>query len=269
MDKAAHVVTDQWLAMGRRALEEVPAPPTDGSVSPAFVASVFAPVVQLIEDSNSRIVGVAGPAGSGKSTLVRYLAESLENSNQSALAVSLDDFYYSKAKREELGFVFRAVPGTHDVQALCDLLKRARASEVPLSVPRFDASIDDCGESEILNVPLDIVLVDGWFLGMKEHGYEEVLPHLDLLIHLRVPEELARARRLAREAGIRQRTGGGLSEATVERFWNEVLGPGGSSWVRSSEESADLILDFNVEGELNEVRATSALPIVDRSEDAG
>ena len=49
------------------------------------------------------LIGINGTQGSGKSTLARFLALALEQEHElSAVVLSLDDIYLTKAEREEL-----------------------------------------------------------------------------------------------------------------------------------------------------------------------
>ena len=75
--------------------------------------------------SSAVLVAMNGSQGSGKSTLSNYLVAALKNEYQlNAVALSLDDFYYTHAKRKKLSetihplFATRGVPGTHDISLL-------------------------------------------------------------------------------------------------------------------------------------------------------
>jgi D-glycerate 3-kinase len=108
------------------------------------------------------IIGLAGAQGSGKSTLAAGLAQrlpfctgalpngagALPDASGSVVAVSLDDFYLSKARRQTLAahvhplFATRGPPGTHDLPLLLDALLRVRSGR-PVSLPLFDKLADD------------------------------------------------------------------------------------------------------------------------------
>lgn len=221
--------------------------------------AVVVPLAALIDGLGARTVAVAGPAGGGKSTLVAALAKHFSSTGRSVLAASLDDFYHSRAKRSALGIEFRAAPGSHDIQALHALLVDARAGVLPLEIPRFDAASDERGTLELVAPRPDLVLIDGWILGLSSMGYQTLLPDFDLIVYLRIPEVLARERRFARERALRDSGGRGYSQAQMERFWQEVLGPGGASWLGDAEAHADLLLDCDRHGELAQVMMTPQL----------
>ncbi|HKK22797.1 MAG TPA: hypothetical protein VJ947_03845, partial [Pseudohaliea sp.] len=98
------------------------------------------------------IVGVNGSQGSGKSTCCAWLVQALrEEHGLSAIALSLDDFYLTRAERRALAatvhplLATRGVPGTHDI----DLLRRTlgdlmgQGGTKVVHVPRFDKARDD------------------------------------------------------------------------------------------------------------------------------
>jgi D-glycerate 3-kinase len=134
------------------------------------------------------IIGLAGAQGSGKSTLAAGLAQrlpfctgalpngagALPDASGSVVAVSLDDFYLSKARRQALAaqihplFATRGPPGTHDLPLLLDALLRVRSGR-PVSLPVFDKLADD-------RLPpqnwrrfdrVDVLILEGWCIGAR------------------------------------------------------------------------------------------------------
>lgn len=127
------------------------------------------------------IVGLAGAQGSGKSTLAAGLAQRLPNcagalpdAGGSVVAVSLDDFYLTRARRQALAaqihplFTTRGPPGTHDLPLLLDVLLRVRSGR-PVSLPVFDKLADD-------RLPpqhwrrfdrIDVLILEGWCIGAR------------------------------------------------------------------------------------------------------
>jgi D-glycerate 3-kinase len=120
------------------------------------------------------VMGLAGAQGSGKSTLAARLAERLNASGHPALAVSIDDFYLPRARRQALGrsvhplLATRGPPGTHDLPLLLNLLEKIRAGQ-PVSVPRFDKLADDrLAPQEWTQAPrLSCLILEGWCIGAQ------------------------------------------------------------------------------------------------------
>jgi len=148
---------------------------------------------QLKRQGNSTFfVGINGCQGSGKSTLVEFLAGYLhEQLDLSVVVLSLDDFYLSKSQRQHLAqqyhplFKTRGVPGTHDVKLLKSVLtqlKDSKKSNKAICLPQFDKAQDDpLPMKNCLRVTsgVDIVLFEGWCWGIPA----EKLDNLSLPIN--------------------------------------------------------------------------------------
>ena len=151
----------------------------------------FLPLVRDIkaEIQSSRkgpfLIGINGAQGTGKSTLAKLLSALLTSTGYRTANLSIDDFYYSKAKRQELANEIhpllrsRGVPGTHDVDLALDLIEQlyAAGSNQQITLPRFDKSLDDCRPvtaCEQIQGPIDIIILEGWFVGAKAQAGDEL-----------------------------------------------------------------------------------------------
>jgi uridine kinase len=209
----------------------------------------------IIRTTGLRIVGLAGAPGSGKSTIANDVIGGL---GPSALLLSQDDFYYSKLERTERGLSWRGPPGSHDLPALIEVLDRIRDRRSPLVIPRYSPELDDRIEPMVIEDAPEHVLLEGWVVGHRSDGYEEIGDRLDLLVFIDVDVAVAKLRRFGREAKVRE-SGGGFSEDEMQRFWNEVLEPGLSRWVSDAKADADLIIALDASGRLRSAHTTSAV----------
>ena len=252
--------TQRWIALGRTAPQGVVGPPGDDSSE--VRAGCIAPVVQLIRASRPRVFAISGPVGAGKSTIAGAVCDSLANVGMRAVALSLDDFYLSREERDRRGIAWRAAPGSHDLDLMVRTLAAIQDGARPLVLPRFDMSRDDRTADERLDDAPDVVLFDGWIIGYGSEGYERILPYLDWHLHLDVPKDVARDRRFGRETKLREQTGRAFSPEEMQRFWDEVLGPGIDTLVPASADHADIVIRFGETGSscLAEPRLDEFLP---------
>jgi len=155
---------------------------TDFSASVAYQTTLAQLMAKLQSDlSLPVVIGISGAQGSGKSTLAAELVAQLRLLGIRAAAVSLDDYYLSKAQRWQLAqqvhplLSQRGVPGTHNIgQALRDA-KSVLANQ-PVALPQFDKALDE-PEAALPPQQLDILIVEGWCLGIAAQTEAElVLP---------------------------------------------------------------------------------------------
>ncbi len=118
------------------------------------------------------VIGIAGPQGSGKTTLVKACASMMPG----VAHFSLDDVYLGQAARRTLAmrvhplFATRGPPGTHDADlfhaTLYGLQKADPDSRTP--IPAFDKATDDAlprTRWRSFRARPNIILIDGWCLG--------------------------------------------------------------------------------------------------------
>jgi D-glycerate 3-kinase len=141
---------------------------------------------QVVDLARSRagqrvpVAGIAGPQGSGKTTLVRAYADA----NPGVAWFSLDDVYLTKTERRTLAgvhplFETRGPPGTHDIalfHATIDALQAAGPdSRTP--IPVFDKVLDDRISTDrwpIFDGKPSLILIDGWCLGATPQSADEL-----------------------------------------------------------------------------------------------
>ncbi len=161
-----------------------PAPGRDRRIHQLYVPLALWLAQRGRGPSGARVVGLSGPQGCGKTTLVAHLVRLLGTLGVRAATVSIDDFYLRREEQLALAAAHpgnrylehRAAPGTHDVELGARTLDALRtlAAGASLRVPAYDKSAhggrgDRAPEAEwpTIRGPLDLVLFEGWMLGFQ------------------------------------------------------------------------------------------------------
>ncbi|NRQ41778.1 kinase [Rheinheimera sp. YQF-2] len=124
------------------------------------------------------VIGISGAQGSGKSTLAAELVAQLKQQGLEAAAVSLDDYYLSKAQRQQLAQTIhpllaqRGVPGTHDIEKAINDANAVLAGK-PVALPQFDKALDEPA-APLAAQQLDILVVEGWCVGVQPQTAAEL-----------------------------------------------------------------------------------------------
>jgi len=135
------------------------------------------------------VVGISGAQGTGKSMLAKALQDLLFDTYK-VVTLSLDDLYLNQEKRNQLAkyvhplLKTRGVPSTHDVQLGIQILEKLKDGQGKVFLPRFDKQTDNPKPQalwESCDTPVDIVLFEGWCLGLEPQTETELLtPSNDL-----------------------------------------------------------------------------------------
>ena len=186
-----------------------------------------------------RLLGVTGGPGAGKSTVCAALVAAL---GARVALVGMDGFHYANRELLRLGRRDRkGAPDTFDVDGYVALLQRLRTPPGhTVYGPVFDRDLEESIGSAV-PVPPDtpLVLTEGNYLLLQEHGWDAVRPCLDEVWYLDVPPEV-RARRL-----LRRRLSHGHERRASEDWVRTVDRPNGEV-VDASRERADLIVHLAV-----------------------
>jgi D-glycerate 3-kinase len=141
----------------------------------------------------TRVIGVSGAQGSGKSTFCRLLALVFREAfAETAVTLSIDDFYETRERRAELArelhplFATRGVPGTHDVALALSTIRGLTAAhrEQPVPLPEFDKATDTRRPPEQWHChrgPADSVLFEGWCVGALPQSEEALVEPVNAL----------------------------------------------------------------------------------------
>lgn len=129
-------------------------------------------------------VFLSGPQGSGKSyngaKIHEYLVQKWSPQGKKVAFASIDDFYLTHEDQQVLEMQFpdnlllkgRGLPGTHDMEALKKVVGKVLqpGQSSTMNIPQYDKSKfsgsgDRCATGLEVDLPVDIFVLEGWFLG--------------------------------------------------------------------------------------------------------
>ena len=137
------------------------------------------------KDNKTKIVGLSGGQGAGKSTITGILKFILKKKYGLETCVfSLDDFYKTKSERKKMSqkahplFLIRGVPGTHDLNLLNKTIKKLKNRKFKtVLIPKFDKSADDRSKKnkwqKIKRSP-HVIIFEGWCVGATNQKNSEL-----------------------------------------------------------------------------------------------
>jgi pantothenate kinase len=154
--------------------------------------------IQRIEMSERTIVAIAGPPGSGKSTIAARIVDELNAVERGSAAVlGMDGYHFDDLVLVERGLRARkGAPETFDVGGLEHLLGRLRNNSEPeIAVPVFDRTIE-ISRAGALIIPRStrFVIVEGNYLLLKRAPWANLLRCYDMTVFLHVDDRVLRER---------------------------------------------------------------------------
>lgn len=156
-------------------------------------------VAGLLAPGGRRLLGIAGPPGAGKSTLSAQILAAFPGR---CVVVPMDGYHLAQSELDRLGRADRkGAPDTFDAAGYVALLRRLR-DPVPAETvyaPEYRRDLHN-GVAGAIPVPADVPLVitEGNYLLLDEHGFGPVRGLLDLCWYVDVPDDVRTRRLVAR-----------------------------------------------------------------------
>ena len=144
------------------------------------------------KDFKTKIIGLSGGQGAGKSTITGILKLILKKKYGLNICVfSIDDFYKTKNERLRMSkkkhplFITRGVPGTHDIALLNQIIRKLKQKKFrTVLIPKFDKSKDDRyrkNKWQKIKTKPDIIIFEGWCVGTTHQNNNELKRPINLI----------------------------------------------------------------------------------------
>jgi uridine kinase len=176
----------------------------------------------------SRIIGIVGASGSGKTTVARELAELAGNVS----LMSQDNYYIGLPDGVDSKNWNFDDPAVIDLEHLARDLAALKRGET-VEGPRYIFSTHKRAPDTVTLKPAPLIIVEGLFLFLPQHLRDV----FDLKIFIEVPMEVCLERRVARDVVERGRTA-----EIIRHRWAEQVEPMYIKHVEPTRAFADLLL---------------------------
>lgn len=185
----------------------------------------------------AKIIGITGGSGSGKTTIVRKLAEAA-----GVFQVIPQDNYYRTARHvhnENITAFNFDHPSAFDTDLLVEHLASLKAGQA-VAMPTYDFVHHSRTDLTVPVSPAPLIVVEGIMIFFDRR----LRDLMDLKIYVDTPDDIRFIRRLRRDITERGRT----TDSVIQQYL-EVVRPGHYEFIEPTKAWADLIIP---EGGLNE-----------------
>lgn len=161
---------------------------------------VAAVVARLPERAGARrLVALAGPPATGKSTIADALRAALVARGANAVVVPMDGYHLDNRILSERGLLSRkGAPETFDAHGFIAMIRRLKAGEETF-VPVFDRTRDIAiAGAGLIPATADTIIVEGNYLMFDEAPWRDLAPLWDAALFLDASEAVLRERLVQR-----------------------------------------------------------------------
>jgi pantothenate kinase len=143
------------------------------------MTSVTAIAQGLIAAARGRprhIVAIAGPPGSGKTTVADHLLKQLHAAGESAVVVPMDGYHLDDVILNARGHRSRkGAPHTFDAAGFVHLIRRIKAREPEIYIPVFDRTTESSrAGADVIAADTKFILVEGLYLLLQREPWSEL-----------------------------------------------------------------------------------------------
>jgi pantothenate kinase len=191
----------------------------------------------LLLPGQRKLIAIAGPPGSGKSTVAEVLNRLLREAGKTSAVVPMDGFHLDNAVLDARCLRKRkGAPETFDGAGFCNLVKRIATEGADIVYPVFDRSRDIAiAGAAVLSKDVEYVLFEGNYLALDAEPWRQLAQFWTSSIWINAPIDELERRLMQRWFDE------GLSEADARIKVGENDLPN-AKYVQANSRTCDLVL---------------------------
>lgn len=174
----------------------------DGALNDSKLQILLGRILREARGRDRLIVALAGPPGSGKTTLARQLVDQLNGDHAETFAIlfPMDGYHLDNNTLRQRGLLHRkGAPQTFDAEGFRETLVQIRTASADIPIPAFNRDIDAVIlDADVIGRETRIVVVEGNYLLLNQQPWSSLSPLFDLTVFLSVPREVLQARLIQR-----------------------------------------------------------------------